>query len=203
MKRTAIVFALFNELLPTARGLGTPFFKTMHSQIILDEKNVALVRSGIGKERASKAAERVILKFRPDTIISAGFCGALVEDLKVGDVVVSDFSDGKIFCSNRPLFTCEEKMAAHHQHKAVVVDMESEGVAVIARRYGIDFFVVKVVSDGLRDEVPKLSLAVTSPFKFVRFKRTLDIASKRLSEFLLNYIMEINRDENRSSDIDG
>jgi len=190
MKRTAIVFALFNELLPVAHSLGVPFFKSIQSQITLDNRNIALVRSGIGKDKARRMAEKIVLEFRPEIIISAGFCGALVEDLKVGDIVASDFSDGKIFCSNDPLCTYERKMDAHRQHKAVVVDMESEGVAVVARKYGIDFLVIKAVSDSLKDDVPKLPFTVLSLPKLIRFKRQTDIASKRLSKFLLDYLQE-------------
>lgn len=190
MKRTAIVFALFSELLPIARGLGTPFLKIKQPQIILNDKNVALVRAGIGKYRAMKAAEKVILEFRPGLIISAGLCGALVEELKVGDIVMSDFQDGKIFCSPRPLLTYKEKIAVYHEHSAVVVDMESEGVRIIARKYNIPCIAIKAVSDGLRDDIPKSLFTFTSLLKLIRFKRSMDIASKRLSEFLLNYIKE-------------
>lgn len=196
MKRTAIVFALFSELLPTARGLGAPFLKVKQPQIILDDKNIALVRAGIGKDRAMKAAEKVILEFRPEIIISAGLCGALVEDLKIGDIVVSDFDDGKILCSPNPLFTYEEKIAAHSRYKAVVVDMESEGVRIVAEKYNIPSIAIKVVSDGLRDDISKSLFTLTSLLKLIRFKRSMDIASKRLSEFLLTYIMEANRKGN-------
>lgn len=190
MKRTAIVFALFSELLPTARRLGIPFLRVKQPQIILDGKNIALVRAGIGKDRAMKATERVILEFRPQLIISAGLCGALVEELKVGDIVMSDFKDSKIFCSPRPLLTYKEKIAVYHEHSAVVVDMESEGVRIIARKYNIPCIAIKAVSDGLRDDIPKSLFTFTSLLKLIRFKRSMDIASKRLSEFLLNYIKE-------------
>ncbi len=190
MKRTAIVFALFSELLPLARSLGVPFFKRMRPQIILDGKDVALVRAGIGKFRAMEATQRIVLKFHPEVIISAGFCGALIEDLKVGDVVVSDFNDGKIFCSPHPLFTYEEKLSAHREHKALVVDMESEGVRIIAAKYNIPFIAIKVVSDGLGDDVPKLPLGIIFLSKLVRFKKAADIASRGLCGYLLNYIKE-------------
>ncbi len=188
LKRIAIIFALFYEVRPLARKLGVPFLKGTRSQIILDGKNLALVRAGIGKDRAMEAAEKVVLEFRPEIIISAGLCGALVEDLKVGDIVVSDFNDGKIFCSPRPLLTYNEKLNAHREHSAVVVDMESEGVRIIAGKYNIPSIAIKVVSDGLKDDIPKSLLTLTSLLKLIRFKHSMDIASNRLSEFLLDYI---------------
>lgn len=190
MKRTAIVFALSSELMPTARSLGAPSSRLKEPQIILDNKKVALVKSGIGRERAIKAAEKVISEFHPEIIISAGFCGALVENLKVGDIVISDFDDGKIFCSPRPLFDYKDKLAAHREHGALVVDMESEGVRIIAGRYDIPFVAIKAVSDGLKDDIPNSLFALKSLWRFLRFKRSMDIASKRLSEFLSGYVTE-------------
>lgn len=190
MGRTAIIFALFWELRPFARKMGVPFFKTMSRYIILEDRNIALIRCGMGRENAKKAAKRIIRDFHPEIIVSAGFCGALVEDLKIGDIVVSDFNDGKIFCSPRPLLTYNEKLTANHEHGAVVADMESEGVRIVAGKYNIPCIAIKTVSDGLKDDIPKSLFTFTSLSKFIRFKRSMDIASKRLSEFLLNYIKE-------------
>ena len=190
MKRTAVIFALFWELRPFARKMGVPFFKTMSRHIILEDRNIALIRCGMGRENAKKAAERIIKDFHPEVIVSAGFCGALMEDLKVGDIITSDLSDGKIFSSPRPLASYEDKMTAHREHKAVVVDMESEGVRIVAGKYNIPCIAIKAVSDGLKDDIPKSLFTFTSLSKLIRFKRSMDIASKRLSEFLLNYIKE-------------
>ncbi|MDP3786001.1 MAG: hypothetical protein Q8R05_00370 [Candidatus Omnitrophota bacterium] len=190
MKRTAIIFALFWELRPFARKMGVPFFKAMSRHIILEDRNIALIRCGMGRENAKQAAERIIKDFHPEIIVSAGFCGALVEDLKIGDIISSDLSDGKIFSSPRPLASYEDKMTAHREHKAVVVDMESEGVRIVAGKYNIPCIAIKAVSDGLKDDIPKSLFTFTSLSKLIRFKRSMDIASKRLSEFLLNYIKE-------------
>ncbi len=189
MKRTAIIFALFWELWPLARKLEVPFFKAIDRRLIVKDGDVILVRNGIGKERAAAVAEDIINEFHPATIISAGFCGALVEDLNVGDIVVSDFADGKIFCSPRLLYTYEDKIAAHREHdKALAVDMESEGIASIARKYSVPFMAVKVVSDTLKDEIPTPLAMSTSPSKLIRLQRSAMIAAERLSDFLFEYI---------------
>lgn len=184
MKRTAIIFALFWELRPFARKMGAPFFKAMSRHIILKDRNIALVRCGMGK--ASQAAERIIREFRPEVIVSAGFCGALVEDLKVGDVVISDFEDGKLFCSDRILFTYDEKAAARRRHSnAIVVDMESAAVYSAAKKSDIPFIAIKAVSDSLRDELPR---SFFSPGSILRLKCSADIAAGRLSDFLFEYV---------------
>jgi len=168
--------------------MGVPFFKAMSRHIILEDRNIALVRCGMGKKKASQAAERIIKDFHPEVIVSAGFCGALVEGLKVGDIVTSDLSDGKIFCSSRPLTGYEDKIAAHREHKAVAVDMESEGISVVAGKHGIPFVAIKVVSDGLNDEIPGPLAVLASPSKLIRLKHSAAAASESLSEFLFDYI---------------
>ena len=190
MGRTAIIFALFWELRPLARKMGIPFFKTLSRRIIAKDGAIALIKCGMGRENAKKAAKRIIRDFHPEVIVSAGFCGALAEDLKIGDIVTSDLSDGKIFCSPRPLLTYSEKLSAYRDHGAVVVDMESEGVRIVSGKYNIPCIAIKAVSDGLKDDIPKSFFTFTSLSKLIRFKRSMDIASKRLSEFLLNYIKE-------------
>ncbi|MBZ5619248.1 MAG: hypothetical protein LAQ69_11075 [Acidobacteriia bacterium] len=49
--------------------------------------DVLLVANGVGSKRAAAAVD-ASASFRPDAVISTGFCGALAEDLKVGDIVV-------------------------------------------------------------------------------------------------------------------
>lgn len=189
MKRTAIIFALFWELWPLARKLKAPFFKAIGRRLIIKDGNVILARSGMGKEKAAEVTGNIINEFHPDTIISAGFCGSLVEDLNVGDIVVSDFADGKIFYSPRLLYTYEDKVAVHREHdKALVVDMESEGISAVARKHGVPFAAIRAVSDGLNDEIPGPLAILRSPAKLIRLKRSAAVASERLSEFLLDYL---------------
>lgn len=188
MGRTAIIFALFWELRPFARKMGVPFLKAMNRRIMPENRNIALIRCGMGMENAKKAAEIIINDFHPEVIVSAGFCGALVENLDVGDIVISDFNDGKIFTSPRPLANYEDKMAAHREHKAVAVDMESKGIAVIAGKHGIPFVAIKAVSDGLKDEIPGPLALLASPAKLIRLRRSAAFASEKLSEFLIDYL---------------
>ncbi len=188
MKRTAVIFAFYWELRPFARRLGVTFFRSLSKIMTAGDGNIILARSGIGKEKAERLTERIIIDFKPELVISAGFCGALVNDLRIGDVIISDLKDRKLFCSPRPLFTCEEKTAAFHREGAIVVDMESDGVAAAAKKFDAPFIAVKAVSDTLIDELPNSFLRLLSPPRLIRFKRATDIASKNLSEFLYDYI---------------
>jgi len=48
-----------------------------------------LLLSGMGFDNAARAAEAVIREWRPNLLVSAGFCGGIAPELKVGDVVVA------------------------------------------------------------------------------------------------------------------
>lgn len=188
MKRTAVIFALYWELRPFAKRLGIGLIGSLPPVISAGGGGIILARSGAGTENAGRAAERIIKDFNPELVISAGFCGALVDELKIGDIIVSNLEDRKLFCSPKPLFTCEEKTAAFHKQGAIVVDMESEGVAGAAKRHGIDFLAVKAVSDTLLEELPRSFLGLLSLPRLMRFKKASETASKNLSDFLFDYI---------------
>ncbi|CAM3975010.1 5'-methylthioadenosine/S-adenosylhomocysteine nucleosidase [Staphylococcus schweitzeri] len=57
---------------------------------ILQEKEVVITQSGIGKVNAAISTTLLINKFKPDIIINTGSAGALDESLNVGDVLISD-----------------------------------------------------------------------------------------------------------------
>lgn len=48
-----------------------------------------LLLSGMGFDNAARATESIIREARPDLLISTGFCGGIVPELLVGDVVVA------------------------------------------------------------------------------------------------------------------
>jgi adenosylhomocysteine nucleosidase len=53
------------------------------------QHDLLLVESGMGFKNAAAAAEALLGEFRPDLLISAGFCGGIAPELRVGDVAVS------------------------------------------------------------------------------------------------------------------
>lgn len=57
---------------------------------ILQEKEVVITQSGIGKVNAAISTTLLINKFKPDIIINTGSAGALDESLNVGDVLIND-----------------------------------------------------------------------------------------------------------------
>src|SRR5438309_746379 len=89
MNRIAIVAALEREILPLVRhwrvcereyaGHRFRFFESEHA---------VLVCGGIGANAARRATEAVIAAYAPKIVYSAGFAGALNQELKIGDVIV-------------------------------------------------------------------------------------------------------------------
>jgi len=55
------------------------------------EKNIILVRTGVGRQKAKQATIQVIDSFHPEAIISIGYAGALTAELKVGDLLIVDW----------------------------------------------------------------------------------------------------------------
>ena len=54
----------------------------------LKNRDVLLVQTGMGKERAENAAQFALERYPVTAIISLGFAGALAPELRIGDVVV-------------------------------------------------------------------------------------------------------------------
>jgi len=53
------------------------------------EHDLLLAEAGMGFKNAAAAAEALLGTTRPDLLISAGFCGGIAPELRVGDVAVS------------------------------------------------------------------------------------------------------------------
>jgi len=54
------------------------------------EKNIVLLKSGIGKVNAAMSTTILIERYHPDLIINTGSAGGLNPELNVGDLVISD-----------------------------------------------------------------------------------------------------------------
>lgn len=53
-------------------------------------RDIVLVRTGVGRKRAGHAARQAIGKFHPEAIFSIGYAGALIAELKVGDLFIAN-----------------------------------------------------------------------------------------------------------------
>jgi len=133
------------------------------------DDEVRLAANGAGAHRAAAAIDDALATFRPEAIVSMGFCGALDPSLAIGDIVVGTtvFAGDRAFAAEPPVTvarhrsgpvcsidhvagTAEEKRKLHSTG-AIAVEMEAAGVAQRAQKLGVPFFCIKSVTD-LADE---------------------------------------------------
>jgi adenosylhomocysteine nucleosidase len=194
-------------------------------------KNVLLGSTGVGIRRARTGASLVIQRYKPLMIISAGLGGGLSRDLKVGDVIVGESvislrknESKKLYCEvpeqayvhrrgdiiteNRFVNEPALKSDLFNLSGALVVDMETWGVAEAALQSETPVMSVRSVSDESWERLPdmgaiydasgRLALRKAFPyflyrpslispylrFRRVSYKRALDSLSLFIGRFL-------------------
>ncbi len=94
MQKIGIIGAMEEEIVllqqkatitDTKKIIGLTFYTgTLHN------KNIVLVKSGIGKVNAALCAQVLIDHFKVDCIINVGVAGAIYKELRIGDIVISE-----------------------------------------------------------------------------------------------------------------
>jgi adenosylhomocysteine nucleosidase len=128
-----------------------------------------LVANGAGRARAAAAVAAACDAFPVTSVVSTGFCGALVPEIGLSEVVVAsavitgqeryevDFRPGEarlrdcVVYSSARIAGCAAEKRGLRDLGAHVVEMEAAGVAEQAHRRGLPFACVRVVTD-LADE---------------------------------------------------
>ncbi|MEQ8195836.1 MAG: hypothetical protein RIB59_15235 [Rhodospirillales bacterium] len=150
------------------------------------DERPAIRVSGANAQRAGEAAEALVSQ-GCTALMSLGLSGALDPHHEPGDVIIVEsvvfaggpgipvharwrrglelaLSDcvpaktGTVTGSDQPLLTPEEKIACHMACNAVAVDMESHAVARVAKRHGLPFAALRVISDGHQARIPAWTL---------------------------------------------
>ncbi len=135
------------------------------------DRSVLVVETGIGKENALRAVDWILakpiidgLEYVPRFVVLAGFAGALVEGLRVGDVICatevvdplggswhveSDPSElaVRVLTTDRLVTTEADKRQLGQDHAVCAVDMESAYVAERCVSAGLPIAVVRAISD--------------------------------------------------------
>jgi hypothetical protein len=167
----------------------------------LGKRRVLVALVGMGEERARINTESIFEFFRLKAFILAGYGGALVPPLKVGQIVVSsnytseavlgflrmlsgfDFAQ---FCMVDDIVgTMEERTECANETGAQVADMETAIVANVVSAYEIPFLAVRVISDEHSQFLPTGALA--AGFDARRGKAT----PLRLLGYLASHLNEI------------
>ena len=180
VRREALGFR--REFRRNERFPGAPCPAYFCSPRELPELSVLVLETGIGAACARAALEWVLrqpvlenVPYRPKVVISAGFCGALRDGYRVGDVLVAtEVTDGAGACRpttwpgelppgewrpqlhrgrlltvDRIVGPAEEKRRLGETHNADAVDMESAPLADLCRRADVPFGCVRAVSDDI------------------------------------------------------
>ena len=127
---------------------------------------VFLAANGAGWKRAGAAVDAAIRDFRPDAVISTGFCGALDDSFGIADIVAADsvagpdrcfraslpasttvYRTGTICSVDRVAATAEEKARLRAASGACAVEMEAAAVAERAMALNMPFFCIRAVTD--------------------------------------------------------
>lgn len=125
------------------------------------QSQIKLAICGVGGDAfvanlASKSAE-----FSPFHILVAGFCGALREEIKVGDAFFYFKEKNKnnsinIFCNSNIIALNEFQKAknAERNPDALVIDMETRPGVSWCEQAGIPCSVIRVISDSFCQDLP-------------------------------------------------
>jgi len=189
MSRIAIIAAMEREVRPLIRSWKVRTMEHSGRQYRLFENSEAvLVCGGIGAEAARRATEAVIRAVSPVRVISVGFAGAITGalegSLQVGHVLeprtVINAADGVrtevgsgegILVSSATVADKEQKIRFGKAYGASAVDMEAAAVAQGAQVRGVEFGVLKAISDAADFSLPAMERFVADDGRFhsVRF----------------------------------
>lgn len=156
---------------------------------------VALIHSGMGRQRARVAAEHLIFGHRPYWIIHPGFAGGLDPALKHTDVVLptevvtaegnlvpipirpellpGGITTGRLLTVDQIARKAAEKEAWREKSGAAVIDMESHAVAELCQAMNLRWVGLRVITDTATDELPPEILTITGPTGAFRLGATI------------------------------
>lgn len=186
MTRVAIIAAMPGELGPLVRVWRREARNGVDVWRLSDaERDWTAACAGAGVDAAARAFDEIEKDGAVDLVISAGWAGALREDMVAGRAYsvsgVIDSLTGERFPSAACCGECwlvTSRRVADHREKlrlaaafgASLVDMEAAGIARLAGTRGIPFSCVKGVSDGLDQAMPDFNGFYTADGRFQRAK---------------------------------
>lgn len=176
-----------------------------------ENDQAVLVCGGIGPEAARRAAETVIVLYSPEVVYSVGYAGALDPNFTVGHLIspgrVLNASDGSsvviasgdgILVSYSQIATPGQKFKLRESYGALAVDMEAAAVARAAEARGMEFRVLKVISDEANFDFPPTDGFVDSDGRFQEMRFALFAAVR---PWLWRRVIRLARNSDRASKV--
>ena len=212
MSRIAIVAALEREVHPLIKDWHVSEREHEGRRFrFFEHEDAVLVCGGIGAEAARRAAEAIIVLYHPSLLYSVGYAGALEQDLNVGSVIrpsrVIDVRDGSstkiasgqgVLASYGSVASPEQKRKLQESYGAQAVDMEAASVARAARARGIEFAVLKAISDEYDFDFPATDRVVDSDGRFSEIRFALFTAPR---PWLWPKVMRLARNSRRATQV--
>jgi adenosylhomocysteine nucleosidase len=166
---------------------------------------ILLTANGVGSARAAAAVDAASKAFKPNAVVSTGFCGALDPELAIGSVVVGSCVRGSaafacqslssglphrrgvVFSVDHVVQTAVEKRTLRARGGSVV-EMEAAGVASGALALGLPFYCVRAVTDVAGEDLANDfngALRTDGHFDTMRiFRHSLSRPVARVSELI-------------------
>jgi nucleoside phosphorylase len=172
----AVTFALPTESHEFLRSLSSKFRGDRNGVCIIrgkiDDREVEVLHTGVGERVCRHRIGKLLQNQHFDYLISAGFAGALTDDLRVGDLVLAknfstvDLSETRASRSGLPIHIAnlltvpalinsgEERNNLALTSGATAVDMETEFIARACAAHAIPLLSLRVISDTPRSLFP-------------------------------------------------
>jgi adenosylhomocysteine nucleosidase len=199
MANTRPILGIIAALPAEARAAGVRHAPAGELLRIADE--VLLIRCGIGRTRATRAAES-LMNAGAGALLSWGTAAALDRQLRQGDLVLprevlsregrrfstdsrwrdrlcgvlengSGCHAGTVAEADGVLETADDKLLLHTLSGALIADMESAAIAEACQGAGRPLLVVRAVSDRVATRIPRCALAAVDANGDVKVARCL------------------------------
>jgi adenosylhomocysteine nucleosidase len=176
----ALIFALGIEAGPLVDALQDAASSKRPNMIehagSLAGRLAVIAEGGVGQQSAATATREIIRAYEPKWVISAGFAGSLAEEVHRGHLLMANsvvnaagenlaielrmppqprLHAGRLLTVDNIIRTAEQKRELGAKHQSLACDMETFAVAQECSRANTKFLSVRIISDGLEDELPK------------------------------------------------
>ena len=185
--KLGIIAALSTELKATLQALPPQKSPVVQGLACHECPPFVFAASGVGARPAAAATLLLADAQRPEAILSVGFCGALTDDHKTGDLILGGTGGhpatpaildllrsaapqakvGELAMVPKVVTDFDEKRSIWKKTGALAIDMESGAVAVAAKERGLGFACVKVVIDTPSDPLASTYAGCLSVLKDV------------------------------------
>lgn len=190
MQTVVVFFALeaesgcFEDMLSNTRRTQAEGFFVTRGKFGSPQREVFVVRTGVGKENAQRAAAAVLQAHRPDFAVSAGFAGGLVPELKKNDLFfptsccdeefrIMDLDTlpdtvlksrearenavqgGRLLTYPYVVEDEAEKQACAAKYGGLAAEMETFVLAETCRERAVPLYCVRAISDSVEDKIPR------------------------------------------------